>query len=485
MSSITQRIEAQQTRLLYAQASLGALTSMVIAPILAWILWDGMDDATLLTWLILLETSLLVRLLLAVGFRRCTSAEQDARRWANRYMLACAATGACWGGAVVLLMESASLVYDAFIALILGGVLMAGVLTMTPVLRVYLAYALLLIVPPLLWLVTQDDDMHIAMGATGVLYLLLAIWTAHRYSATLIQSLGLALTNSELAQSCALAQQQAEEHCRRLAEALKQQASMSATAQRQQTLLAHAARLNTLGEMASGLVHEINQPMTAINLYAEACLTQSRQTPPDMPQIQDALQKILVQNARVSSITHKIRRFVRQSKPHYACIQMHQLVEEIADFLHLEARHRAIALNYDVAQELPPVVADGLQIQQVLLNLVRNAIDAMSDIAGARVISISAQVQQELLEVTVSDTGPGLQPEVLDNLLNPFFTTKPSGLGLGLSISQTIISTHGGQLWATTELGAGTTFHFTLPLARHHDPTDYQAFSIASNLSHT
>ena len=478
---LARRIHAQQVRLLYAQAPLGAIASLLIAPMLTLILWEVISHPVLLIWLTLLEVTLLIRLTLTVAFRRCPHADDDPARWATCYISACAASGVCWGGTIVLLTLSPSLVYDSFIALVLGGVLMGGVLTMTPVLNAYLAYALPLILPPVLWLLLQDDLIRVTMGATGLLYLVLAIGTAHRYHQTLTQSLRLALSNSELAQSCAAAQKQAEDHCRRLAEALKQEECISATAQRQQTLLAHASRLNTLGEMASGLVHEINQPITAINLYTEACLAQVRGHGPKTVEIGEILEKIAAQSARASAIIQKIRRFARQGKSQYARVRIHELLEEITDFLDLEAHRHAIRINYDASPELPPVLADGLQVQQVILNLVRNAIDAMSDSLSARIIVITARFDQEVVEIVVQDTGPGLNPDAISQLLHPFFTTKPNGLGLGLSISQTIISAHGGRLWATTDPGAGATFHFTLPVARRPDLPEHPVLSVAIN----
>ena len=476
---LTRRIHAQQVRLLYAQAPLGSIASLLIAPMLTLILWEVIPHPVLLIWLTLLEATLLIRLTLTVAFRRCPQVDDDPARWATLYMRACAASGVCWGATVILLTLSPSLVYDSLIALVLGGVLMGGVLTMTPVLNAYLAYALPLILPPVLWLLLQDDLIRATMGATGLLYLVLAVGTAHRYHQILTQSLRLALTNSELAQSCAAAQKQAEDHCRRLAEALKQEERIAATAQRQQTLLAHASRLNTLGEMASGLVHEINQPMTAIHLYTEACLTQTRSPAPELAQIRETLEKIMAQSTRASAIIQKIRRFARQGKPQYAQVRIHELLEEIADFLNLEARHHAIRISYDAPPELPPVLADGLQVQQVILNLVRNAIDAMSDSPGARIIVITARSDQEVVEIAVRDTGPGLNPDAVSQLLNPFFTTKPDGLGLGLSISQTIVAAHSGRLWATTAPGTGAIFHFTLPVARRPDLPERPTLSVA------
>jgi signal transduction histidine kinase len=477
---LTRRIHAQQVRLLYAQAPLGFIPSLLIAPLLTLILWEVIAHPVLLIWLALLEITLLIRIALTIAFHRCPQVDDDPARWATRYMVACAASGLCWGGTVILLTLSPSLVYDSLIALVLGGVLMGGVLTLTPVLNAYLAYALPLILPPVLWLLLQDDLIRATMGATGLLYLLLAMGTAHRYHQTLTQSLRLALNNGELAQSFAVAKGQAEDHQRQLANALEQEQRISATAQQQQTLLAHASRLNTLGEMASGLVHEINQPITAINLYTEACLARLRNHAPEPAEIQEALEKIAAQSARASAIIQKIRGFAHQGKPQYSRVRVRELLDEIADFLNLEARRYAIRISYEASPELPLVLADGLQVQQVILNLVRNAIDAMCDSPGTRAIIITARSDQDMVEIAVRDTGPGLEPDAVSQLLHPFFTTKPNGLGLGLPISQTIVEAHGGRLWATPNPGTGVTFHFTLPLASGADLPERAAWSVAT-----
>lgn len=619
----TQRIQAEQVQLLYAQAPLGTVASLLIAPMLVLVVWDALPRAILVTWLVLLETTVLVRLGLTVAFQRRPEPDTDTERWAARYTWACAASGVCWGGCVLLLALSPSLAYDTFIALMLGGVLMGGVFTMSPILNSYVAYALPLGLPPVLWLLLQDDPPRAAMGASGVLYLLLALATAQRFHQTLTRSLRLAAENLSLACSFAKAKEQAEASNRQLAEqqaalhdsvtamrelyeaistpprhasaqiqamlamgcqrfgmaigilchidgeryavahviapggevtqgdtfaladtychdtlraraplgfehasagpwrqhpcyqkfgleaylgvpvrvggqvygtlnfsdfkpraapfttvdheliqlmaqwvggALEQE-RMAEAAQRQQTLLAHASRLNTLGEMASGLVHEINQPITAITLYAEAGLNQARNDALGPAEARETLEKITAQTARAHSIIQHIRHFARQGKPQYATIQINDVLEDITDFLNLEARRRQLDLRYDIAPELPRVRADALQVQQVILNLVHNAVDATGAGEGCRTITLYARPARETVEIMVQDTGPGLDPEVIGQLLNPFFTTKPDGLGLGLPISQAIVEAHGGRLWATPNSGPGLTFHFTLPFA--------------------
>ena len=250
--------------------------------------------------------------------------------------------------------------------------------------------------------------------------------------------------------------------------ALEQERMAEAT-QRQQALLAHASRLNTLGEMASGLVHEINQPVTAITLYADACLTRLRDQAIEPAEAREILEKIAAQSARAHTIIQRIRRFARQGKTHHTawCGCMTSSTKSLIFSTSKLAVSHPVDHRCDTAQDLPTVLADPLQIQQVILNLVRNAVDAMNDDAEleTRTLTISARVEARGVEIAVQDSGPGLPPDARDQLLRPFFTTKPDGLGLGLSISQSIVEAHGGRLWATPNAGRGVTFHFTLPIA--------------------
>ena len=171
--SLAQRILAEQVRLLYAQAPLDTTASFLIAPMLVLIYWDVVPHAILLIWLALLETTILIRMVLIAAFRRASNLDADASHWARRYTWACAISGTCWGGCLILLILFPSLVYQSLTALVLGGVLMGSAPTMASVLITYVAYVLPLILPSVLWLLLQDDPLHITMGTTGILYLLL------------------------------------------------------------------------------------------------------------------------------------------------------------------------------------------------------------------------------------------------------------------------------------------------------------------------
>ena len=179
----------------------------------------------------------------------------------------------------------------------------------------------------------------------------------------------------------------------------------------------------------------------------------------------------------------QVRHFARQSKPQYLSVRIEDLFDDIADFLRLEVHRHRIQFHQNIDAELPLVLADPLQFQQVVLNLIRNAVDAVNQSEGPRIINVFARLAEEVVEIGVKDTGPGVAPDIFNQLLNPFFTTKPDGLGLGLSISQSIVEAHGGRLWATSNQGPGLTLHFTLPVASRAKASERIAadLSLAAN----
>ena len=238
-------------------------------------------------------------------------------------------------------------------------------------------------------------------------------------------------------------------------------------ARRMQGELAHMARLSVAGEMASGMAHELNQPLTAISALSDACeiLLQSHKGRSD--EFPEAMRQISAQSQRAGKIIRRMREFTRKTEVRTRSVDINTLVGEMAEFITADMRHQEIELRLELGGELPQVIADPVQVQQVVLNLIRNAVEAMQGSAiGHRVLRIRTSLMPEHVEVTVSDTGSGLPHEIRDRLFHPFLTTKPEGMGLGLSISHSIIEMHKGKLWATPRDGGGTNFHFTLPAAQ-------------------
>jgi two-component system sensor kinase FixL len=231
--------------------------------------------------------------------------------------------------------------------------------------------------------------------------------------------------------------------------------------------LTQFSRFSTMGEMAAGLAHEINQPLAAIATYAQACQRLLAQPAPDMSDVVDALEQINLQALRAGEVIRRLRDFVRNREVKRETIDCHRLLEELRPLAATDARHHDVRLRIDCVADLPEVQADSIQLQQVLLNLVRNAIDAVSGEPRERreVTITAARGAEGDVEFAVLDRGPGLTPESVERLFTPFFTTKAGGTGLGLAISRSIVRAHGGRLWHAPNEGGGARFHFTLPVA--------------------
>lgn len=239
-------------------------------------------------------------------------------------------------------------------------------------------------------------------------------------------------------------------------------------ARQQQEQLQFTSRLVTMGEMASTLAHELNQPLAAIASYNTGCLNLLANKTVDCADIREALEKLGVQAQRAGRIIRRVHDFVRKSEPKRAPCALREVVDDCVGFVEAEMRKHRVRIE-NTRPALPPVLADRLMLEQVLLNLIRNGVEAMSATPeNMRVLRISAIAGDGEVIVSVADNGCGIAPEVREKLFTAFFSTKPEGMGVGLSICRSIIEFHRGRLWAEdnprSPTGAGTIFKFTLPL---------------------
>jgi two-component system, LuxR family, sensor kinase FixL len=232
-----------------------------------------------------------------------------------------------------------------------------------------------------------------------------------------------------------------------------------------QDRLTHFSRLSTMGEMAAGLAHEINQPLSAIATYAQACQRFVRSPNRDDADVLEALEQISVQALRAGEVIRRLRNFVKNREVKREPVDCNRLLDDLRTLAETDARLHNVRLRIEAEAGLPTVYADPIQLQQVVLNLVRNAIDAMSEAPETRreVLLSTRRLPEGEIEIIVADHGSGLAPEAAEHLFNPFFTTKSGGTGLGLAISRSIVRAHGGRLWHTPNEGTGARFHFTLP----------------------
>jgi PAS domain S-box-containing protein len=238
-----------------------------------------------------------------------------------------------------------------------------------------------------------------------------------------------------------------------------------------QAELAHVTRVTMLGELAASIAHEINQPLGAIIADASACLNWLAAEPPDILNVREALHAIVKDGERAANVLTRIRALLARTEVMHEDCDLTAVVRDVLLLVNPELVRRAVSIGTSLASDLPQVLADQTQIQQVLLNLLLNAVEASKDQPPARrrlLVStrIEPQDGERSVVVAVRDYGVGLPANLPGQLFEPFFTTKPGGLGMGLSISRSIIESHAGRLWATSNADHGATFHFSLPLAR-------------------
>ena len=226
--------------------------------------------------------------------------------------------------------------------------------------------------------------------------------------------------------------------------------------------LAHTNRVSTLGEMAASLAHEIKQPIAAAITSANSCIEWLSHEPPNLDRARAAAARIDKYGNRAAEIIDRIRSFYKKSPPQRELVDVNGIIHEMLMLLEGEADRYSVAMRTDLSAELPKIMVDRVQLQQVFMNLMLNAIEAMKDSGGE--LMVKSQLQDGQLQFSVSDTGVGLPMEKMDQIFSAFFTTKPQGSGMGLAISRSIVESHGGQLWASANSGGGATFHFTLPI---------------------
>ena len=226
--------------------------------------------------------------------------------------------------------------------------------------------------------------------------------------------------------------------------------------------LAHINRVSTLGEMAASLAHEIKQPIAAAITSANSCIEWLAHEPPNLDRARAAAARIDKYGNRAAEIIDRIRSFYKKSPPQRELVDVNGIIQEMLTLLKGEADRYSVAMRTELSAELPKIMADRVQLQQVFMNLMLNAIEAMEDSGGE--LTVKSELQDGQLQFSVSDTGVGLPAEKMDQIFSAFFTTKPQGSGMGLAISRSIVESHGGQLWASANSGGGATFHFTLPI---------------------
>jgi C4-dicarboxylate-specific signal transduction histidine kinase len=231
--------------------------------------------------------------------------------------------------------------------------------------------------------------------------------------------------------------------------------------------LAHANRVATMGQLTASIAHEVNQPIAATKINAQAALRWLNRDAPDLEEARQLLARIVKDGDRAGNVVSRIRDLVQKAPPRMEPLHMNEVIGEVIELTRSEAMKNGVSVQTQFAENLSTVTGDRTQLQQVILNLILNAIQAMGESGMAlRELQIGTEANSpDDVLVSVRDSGPGIRLENLNRLFDPFYTTKSAGMGMGLAICRSIVEGHGGRIWATANVPQGATFHFTLPAA--------------------
>jgi C4-dicarboxylate-specific signal transduction histidine kinase len=231
-----------------------------------------------------------------------------------------------------------------------------------------------------------------------------------------------------------------------------------------QAELTHVTRVMTMGEITASIAHEVNQPLTAVVMSANACRRWLAADPPNLPEAREAVQRIISDGNRASQVIGRIRALLQKRAPEARSLNINDVIRETLAFTRPELARHQVSIRTELGDDIPTVVGDRVQLQQVLVNLILNGADAMNTVADRpRRLIVRSGADNGVVSVDVEDSGIGLAADRPERMFEAFYSTKPNGLGMGLSISRSIVEAHGGRLWATPNDGPGATLHFTLP----------------------
>jgi C4-dicarboxylate-specific signal transduction histidine kinase len=275
-----------------------------------------------------------------------------------------------------------------------------------------------------------------------------------------------------MARAVQVFKQNATARLRAEAEAAEAREAVAQAKHDAQAELARVARALSVGELASQIAHEINQPIAGVVTNSEASLRWLARATPNIDRARQATERSIHDAQRASAVIGRVRNMLAKGAPQFADVDINAVIEAVLESSLDDRRRAQVTVRTRLAADLPRVHGDAIQLQQVLLNLVMNAVDAMSAVKGRpRLLSLRTQVTDHLqVQVTVEDRGGGIDPEVAERLFEPFVTSKTGGIGLGLPISRSIIESHGGQIWAEAAAEQGAVFQFRLPAAQRQGP---------------
>ncbi len=414
------------------QHSVALAASAISAAVVVAVLWSAVSHVWLLVWLGLVCGVTAGRYLLMWPHRERSTNVDGGNKWALTFTLGTAASGVLWGVAGILFFVPAMPVFQVFLAFVIGGLCAGAAVAHAAHPPAFLSFLLPSLSPLVLRLLFEGEKIQVSMA------LMLTVFSA-----------AMVLIARNLHRSTV--------------EILRSQSEANRPARAREAELAHVGRLSTMGELASTLAHELNQPPAIVN-YSRSCLRCVRASESAIAaELVEPLEQISAQANRASDMIEHIGSFVKKSEKRSARVDINEVIRGVGPLVGLELDRHPIATRYQLADGLPYVDVDIIGIEQVILNLVRNAIESCEGERSA-VIAVESRLDANgSVIVGIADEGRGLPDGDSARIFEPFFTTKDKGMGMGLSISRSIVEAHGGKLWADAKPDRGTTFFFSLP----------------------
>lgn len=461
----------QQVRLLYSGGIEGLLATTINAPILAYIQRDVIAGPIVGWWLLYMATVTLARAALVYQYWRSPDTDRSAARWSRAYGIGAALAGLGWGAAGIFLNPLESIPHEVFLVFMLGGMAAGAVAVLTPRMDVFLLFFLPTLLPTIVQLMGRQDELHLTMGSVLVIFMLALLFTARRMSYTITSSLALRTENTGLVRYLTSANAQAEGLNRELKTEIQQREETEAALRESQEQLLQSQKMEAMGQLAGGIAHDFNNLILVINGYSELLLNDLKCDEKKRREIE----QIKLAGDRAAALTQKMLAFSRRQRVHARPIDLNTVVSNIIPML-----SRLIGATIHIVTSLPPVGhvrADPTQIEQVIMNLALNARDAMPH-GGTLTIETSNVELDHLytdhhrgsqagtyVQLTVRDTGMGMDAETRRRVFEPFFTTKDvgKGTGLGLSVVYGIVKQSGGYIEVTSQPGSGSVFTIYLP----------------------
>ena len=479
-------IYTEQVRQLYANEPIGMIATAVNATILAFVQWHVVSHSVIVIWLSCMLFLTGLRLLRRYLFKQTLINAENAQLRAIQFMIGIALSGIGWGLTSVLLFPDTSIAHQVFLTFVLGGMVAGAVAALSSLQGVFISFSLAALLPLIARLFLFGDYIHVTMGAMASLFVVLTFATSLRIQRTLVTSLKLRFENRNLIQYLEDAKERLEQINKKLASEVSERKQAERALKQAyeelkstQTQLIQSAKLASIGELASGVAHELNQPLMVIRSTTQFIQRNINKSKFNLDELMEQLLPVERNTTRMMNIIDHLRAFSRQSKAEFSPQDMNKIIENALEMIGEQLRLRSIEVNLKLASDIPNVLGDNNQLEQVVLNLFTNARDAILEKsnnaathtgsslqkAGAIKIVTCTQDGKGTVDILVKDSGCGIPAEDIEKLFDPFFTTKAEGkgTGLGLSISYGIIKEHQGEIHVAETGPDGTTFKVRLP----------------------